>query len=210
MSLTQHCKLQPISLVSLLSLVSIMTLPPPYTRCATHITAEMLPLMRNLTLKSTTAIQSQHPEKFILETAVGGHLTSLRGRAAIYNYGLHSSQQPRTQLSITNPAPGTSTELVRSTGDPRITHGPLQYLPQLDLSMAAIHTDHHQNSTGDISDLDPNTQIEATTVVGAIDTLRVLKRADWDDPARGGRPAAFNPTALVDTLLYVPGTRTYI
>ena len=74
-----------------------------------------------------------------------------------------SSQQPRTQLSITNPAPGTSTELVRSTGDPRITHGPLQYLPQLDLSMAAIHTDHHQNSTGDISDLDPNTQIEATT-----------------------------------------------
>jgi hypothetical protein len=29
--------------------------------------------------------------------------------------------------------------------------------------MAAIHTDHHQNSTGDISDLDPNTQIEVTT-----------------------------------------------
>ena len=52
--------------------------------------------------------------------------------------------------------------------------------------------------------------LDGLGVVGTIDTLRVLKRADWDDPARGGRPAAFNLTALVDTLLYVPGTRTCI
>ena len=53
--------------------------------------------------------------------------------------------------------------------------------------------------------------LDGLGVVGTIDTLRVLKRADWDDPARGGRPAAFfNVTALVDTLLYLPGTRTYI
>jgi hypothetical protein len=53
--------------------------------------------------------------------------------------------------------------------------------------------------------------LDGLGVVGTIDTLRVLKRADWDDPARGGRPAAFfNVIALVDTLLYLPGTRTYI
>ena len=34
--------------------------------------------------------------------------------------------------------------------------------------------------------------LDGLGVVGTIDTLRVLKRADWDDPARGGRPAAFN------------------
>jgi hypothetical protein len=91
-ALTQPCKLQPRSLVSPLSLVPIMTLSPPDTRCATHITADMLPLTRNLTLKSTTAIQSHHPEKFILEIAVGGHLTSTRGRAAIcYAYGLDTN-----------------------------------------------------------------------------------------------------------------------